>query len=103
RARLETAIVGADAIVVQGGINDVVHGRSVELAAPDRGARVRRSKELAEVVLLPDVLPWNNGWPEAEPRIRELNALIAVLAETANVALLPSHDDLQDAQPPRAR
>ena len=81
RARLETAVVGADVIVVQGGINDIVRGRSVELAAEDLGAMVRRSKELAEVVLLPNVLPWNNGGPDAEPKIRELNGLIAALAE----------------------
>ena len=42
---------------------------------------VRRAKELAEVVLLPNVLPWNNGGPDAEPKIRELNGLIAALAE----------------------
>ena len=64
RARLESAVSGADVIVVQGGINDVVQGRSIELAAHDLQAMVRRAKELAEVVLLPNVLPWNNGWPE---------------------------------------
>ena len=61
---------------------------------------VRRSKELAEVVLLPDVLPWNNGRPDAEPRIRELNALIAALAEAENVTLLPFHETLEDRQLP---
>jgi lysophospholipase L1-like esterase len=100
RARLESAVVGADVIVVQGGINDVVHGRPVELAAEDLAAMVRRSKELAEVVLLPDVLPWNNGRPDAEPRIRELNALIAALAEAENVTLLPFHETLEDRQLP---
>lgn len=100
RARLEDAVVGADVIVVQGGINDVVQGRAVELAAADLRAMVRRAKELAEVVLLPDVLPWNKGWPEAEPRIRELNALIRELAADEEVPLLPFHETLEDPERP---
>jgi len=100
RARLESAVDGADVIVVQGGINDIVQGRSIELAAEDLGAMVRRSKERAEVVLLPNVLPWNNGWPDAEPKIRELNALIASLAEAEGVPLLPFHETLEDPELP---
>jgi lysophospholipase L1-like esterase len=100
RARLESAVSGADVIVVQGGINDVVQGRSIELAAQDLQAMVRRAKELSEVVLLPNVLPWNNGWPGAEPQIRALNALIARLAEAEDVPLLPFHETLEDPERP---
>jgi lysophospholipase L1-like esterase len=100
RARLEHAVFGADVIVVQGGINDVVQGRAVELAAADLQAMVRRAKELAEVVLLPDVLPWNKGWPGAELRIRELNALIRQLAAAEGVLLLPFHETLEDPERP---
>jgi lysophospholipase L1-like esterase len=100
RARLESTVSGADVIVVQGGINDVVQGRSIELAAQDLQAMVRRAKELAEVVLLPNVLPWNNGWPGAEPQIRALNALIARLAEAEDVPLLPFHETLEDPERP---
>jgi lysophospholipase L1-like esterase len=38
------------------------------------------------------VLPWNNGWPDQEPRIRELNARIASMG----LPLLPFHDTLED-------
>ena len=100
RARLESAVSGADVIVVQGGINDVVQGRSIELAAHGLQAMVRRAKELAEVVLLPNVLPWNNGWPGAEPKIRALNDLIARLAEAEDVSLLPFHETLEDPERP---
>ena len=100
RARLESAVSGADVIVVQGGINDVVQGRSIDLAAHDLQAMVRRAKELAEVVLLPNVLPWNNGWPGAEPKIRALNDLIARLAEPEDVSLLPFHETLEDPERP---
>jgi lysophospholipase L1-like esterase len=100
RARLESAAPGADVIVVQGGINDVVQGRSIALAAADLEAMVRRAKELAPVVLLPNVLPWNNGWPDAEPQVRELNELIAGLAEAEDVPLLPFHETLEDPELP---
>ena len=100
RARLESAVAGADVIVVQGGINDIVQGRSVALAAADLEAMVRRAKELAPVVLLPNVLPWNKGWPDAEPKIRELNDLIARLAEQEDVTLLRFHETLEDPERP---
>jgi lysophospholipase L1-like esterase len=100
RARLDSAVAGADVIVVQGGINDVVQGRVVELAAADLEVMVRRAKELASVVLLPNVLPWNNGWPDAEPRIRELNELIEAVAGQEDVPLLPFHETLEDPERP---
>jgi lysophospholipase L1-like esterase len=100
RARLEPAAAGADVIVVQGGINDIVQGRAVGLASADLEAMVRRAKELAPVVLLPDVLPWNNGGPGAEPAIRHLNGSIARLAEAEQVTLLPFHETLEDPERP---
>lgn len=100
RKRLEAAVTGADVVVVQGGINDIVQGRSIELAAADLLSIVRRSKELAPTVLLADVLPWNNGWPDAEPTIRSLNDLIRELASAEAVAVLPFHDTLEDASLP---
>ena len=100
RSRLEEAAEGADVIVVQGGINDIVQGRSIELAAADLRAMVRSSKELAPVVLLANVLPWNNGWPGAERKIRSLNALIAELGASEAVPVLPFHETLEDTQAP---
>jgi lysophospholipase L1-like esterase len=46
------------------------------------------------------VLPWNNGWPESEPQIRRLNALIAELAREESVPLLAFHDTLEDPDLP---
>lgn len=100
RSRLEQAVEDADVIVVQGGINDVVQGRAIELAAEDLRAMVRRSKQLAPVVLLADVLPWNNGWPDAEPRIRALNALIAEIGASEGAPVLPFHETLEDSHAP---
>ena len=95
-ARLDECTRGVDALVVQGGINDIAHGRPLELAAKNLRTMVRRGSELGLRVLLVDVLPWNNGWPEAEPKIRRLNELIAEIALDEGVAFLPFHDTLED-------
>jgi lysophospholipase L1-like esterase len=101
RARLDAAVDGTDVLIVQGGINDVVQGREIELAAQDLEAMVRHGRALGLPVLLPDVLPWNNGWPDAEPKIRALNVLIHDLAARSDgVTLLPFHDTLEDPERP---
>src|SRR5262249_49646509 len=56
--------------------------------------------QLAPLVLIADVLPWNNGWPEAEPNIRRLNALIAEIAHDEGIPLLAFHDTLEDPDRP---
>ena len=99
-ARLDECADGADVLVVQGGINDIAQGRSVEHAAENLRAMVRRGKELGLRVAIADVLPWNNGWPDAAPRIRRLNELIAQLAREEDVPLLPFHDTLEDPERP---
>ncbi len=98
--RLDRAVAGADVVVVQGGINDVVQGRAIALAARDLEAMVRHAKEVAEVVLLTNVLPWNNGWPAAEPVIRSLNELVERLADAEGVELLRFHETLEDPDAP---
>jgi lysophospholipase L1-like esterase len=98
--RLDDCARDADLLVVQGGINDIAQGLSVEDAAANLRAMVRRGKELGLRVALIDVLPWNNGWPGAEPQIRRLNALIAELARDENIPLLPFHDTLEDPDLP---
>jgi lysophospholipase L1-like esterase len=99
-ARLEDCASSADLLVVQGGINDIAQRRSVKDAAANLRAMVRRGKELVHRVAVVDVLPWNNGWPDAEPEIRRLNALIAELALDEGIPLLPFHDTLEDPDLP---
>jgi len=99
-ARLEECVPGADALVVQGGINDIAQKRSVHEAGANLRTMVRRVKQLGLRVAIADVLPWNNGWPDAEPRIRQLNALIAELARDESIPLLSFHDTLEDPDRP---
>jgi lysophospholipase L1-like esterase len=98
--RLERCAGGAEVLVVQGGINDIAQGRPVEDAASNLRLMVTRGKELGLRVALVDVLPWNNGYPGAEPRIRELNALIEQIGRDENVIVLPFHETLEDAERP---
>ncbi len=61
--RLAECARHADVLVVQGGINDIAQDRTIDAAAANLRAMVRRGKELGLTVALADVLPWNNGWP----------------------------------------
>ena len=99
-ARLDDCARGAQVLIVQGGINDIAQGRDVAAAAANLRAMVRRGQERGLRVALADVLPWNNGWPDTEPKIRRLNELLAGIARDEGVPLLPFHDTLEDPQRP---
>jgi lysophospholipase L1-like esterase len=95
-AWVDEAAAGADVLVVQGGINDIAQRRPVPDAAANLGAMIDRGRQLGLAVVVAEVLPWNNGWPAAEPQIRELNRLIAELG----VPLLRFHNTLEDPERP---
>ena len=95
-AWLEEAAAAADVLIVQGGINDIAQGRPVADAAANLRAMVDRGRELGLRVAVANVLPWNNGWPDAEAPIRELNAAI----EQLGVPVLPFHETLEDPERP---
>lgn len=99
-ARLAAAVAGATVLVVQGGINDVVQGRSAEDGAAALADMVERGRRLGLTVALADVLPWNNGDGRAAGEIVRLNALIATLAVERAVPLLPFHETLVDPEHP---
>jgi lysophospholipase L1-like esterase len=99
-ARLELAVEGADALVVQGGINDVVQRRPVEEAARNLAGMVERGRRLGLRVALADVLPWSNGDGRAADDIARLNALLHAIACGLDVPLLPFHDTLVDPERP---
>jgi len=99
-SRLDLVLDGADVLVVQGGINDIVQGRPVEFAALDIAAMLQRGRHAGLALAVTDVLPWNNGDARATEEIRSLNELIRTLTTT----LLPFHETLADpADPTRMR
>jgi lysophospholipase L1-like esterase len=99
-ARLEACAEGAEVLVVQGGINDIAQGREVEDAAASLRAMVRRGREVGLRVALANLLPWNNGYPRADPQIRRLNELVAGIALDEGVPLLPFYETLEDPERP---
>jgi lysophospholipase L1-like esterase len=102
--RLDDCAKGAQVLVVQGGINDIAQGRPVETAAENLRRMVERGKQLGLEVALAEVLPWNNGYPEADPKIRRLNGLIHGIARDEGVSVLPFYSTLEDpARPGRMR
>ncbi len=94
--RFDDAVAGADALVLQGGINDIAQGRPVAQAAANLEALVARGIELGLPLAVCDVLPWNNGWPGRDGAIRELNERVRAFG----VPLLPFHDTLEDPELP---
>jgi lysophospholipase L1-like esterase len=98
--RLAACAKGAQVLVVQGGINDIAQGRSVETAARNLRRMVERGKELGLKVAIANLLPWNNGYPEADPKIRRLNELIRELARGEYVPVLPFYATLEDSARP---
>jgi len=88
---LDDVVDGADLLVVQGGINDIVQRRPVDTAARNLAAIVEQGWSLGLRVALADVLPWPAGDDRAANEIERLNELIHAIAE---VTLLPFHDTL---------
>ena len=95
-ARFDEAVEGAELLVVQGGINDVVQGRPVEEAAGNLASMIEHGRSLGLRVAVADVLPWNNGDSRAAHDIARLNQLI----RTIDAPLVPFHDTLVDPRQP---
>jgi lysophospholipase L1-like esterase len=99
-ARFDGAVGGAELLIVQGGINDVVQRRPVEEAARNLAGMIERGRGRGLGVAVADVLPWNNGDARAAQDIARLNELVRAMADDLGVPLLPFHDALADPQRP---
>jgi lysophospholipase L1-like esterase len=103
-ARVERCLGSAKLLVVQGGINDLAQGRSIDHA--ERGLRtmVRTGLDAGATVLIAEVLPWNAGYPQYDRPIRQLNGRIAAMAREYGGDVLPFYGALEDpARPGRMR
>jgi lysophospholipase L1-like esterase len=98
--RLDLVLAGADVLVVQGGINDVVQRQPVEEAARNIGGMLERGRAAGLALAVTDVLPWNNGDARVAADILRLNELIAEAAVGNGATLLPFHDTLADPADP---
>ena len=95
-ARLEDCARSAEVLIVQGGINDIAQMRRVKTAAGNLRGMVQRGKELGLRVAIVEVLPWNNGYPLAAPRIRRLNRAIAAIGREERIPVFPWYRALED-------
>jgi lysophospholipase L1-like esterase len=102
--RIEGCARGADAVIIQGGINDIAqaYGRgrramskTVERAARNIQSMVAQAKRLGATPLIANVLPWNNGHPVADPAVAKLSEDIAAIGRRERVAVLPFHSTLE--------
>lgn len=100
RARLDEAAAGADALVIQGGINDIVQQRATADTLADILEMALEAKRRGIRVAVADVLPWNNGYPEHHPAIQALNKGIAAIAADQSIAVLPFYGTLEDPDRP---
>lgn len=98
--RFEQCTKGADAVVIQGGINDIVQGRDIDDAARDLACVAERARRADLRIALVEVLPWNNGTEDSAAAIRGLNARIREIAEQGGVPVLPFHSVLEDPERP---
>ena len=98
--RLDDCATGADALIVQGGINDIAQGYPTVQAADHLRTMVVRGRELGLQVFLANLLPWNNGHPQADAAIEELNGLIDRIGADEGVPVLNFNAELADPDRP---
>jgi lysophospholipase L1-like esterase len=98
--RLGGCAKDADVLVIEGGLDDVMQGRPVAEAARNLLAMVVRAEKLGVKVELAEVIPWNNGWPQAAPKIVALNRLIHAIGRHEHVRVLPFYSALDDPKHP---
>jgi lysophospholipase L1-like esterase len=98
--RLDQCAQGAEAMVVQGGVNDLDFGIPVEAVAANLRGMVRAAKDLNLDVAIADVLPVNPAHPQADPLIDRLNREIGRIGAEEGIPVLPFHDTLEDPESP---
>ena len=70
--------------------------RPVQDAAKDLAATYAAARRLGLRVVAVEVLPWNNGYPQAAPLITQLNGLIHRAARAAGIPVAPWFRALED-------
>ena len=93
--RFEECVTGADAVVIQGGINDLAGGFPPQAVLANLRGMVRAAKRKNLDVAVADVLPYGPA-PQADPVIDELNRRIAAMARSTGARVLPFHRVLED-------
>ena len=107
--RLPDCTQDADLVIVQGGINDIAQtlgsdpkgmSDAVAAAAANIDGMLAEAEEMGLDAAVANVLPWNNGHPDADQPIEALNAEIAEIAKRRDVPLLDFHRALEAKDAP---
>jgi lysophospholipase L1-like esterase len=107
--RLPGCAEDADLVIVQGGINDIAQtlgsdpegmSNAVSAAAANIDKMLAEADEMGLDTAVANVLPWNNGHPDADDPIEDLNADIAGIAKRRDVPLLDFHGALEARDAP---
>jgi lysophospholipase L1-like esterase len=98
--RFEECATGADAIVIQGGTNDLAAGIPVEAVSANLRAMVESAKKENLDVALANVIPYNDACPQSGPVIEDLNRRIGQIGRSEDVAVLHFHETLEDPRDP---
>lgn len=98
--RFDRCVAGAGAVVIQGGINDIAQGYRPEVPARNLEAMVVKARGQGLRVAIAELLPWNNGYPDADPYIQQLNSRIREIARRRGAAVLPFYKTLEDPNAP---
>ena len=98
-ARFEDCVDGAQAVVIQGGINDLATRFPPQAVLANLRGMVRAAREEDLDVAVADVLPYGPA-PRSDGVIDELNRRIAAMARSMGATLLPFHRVLEDPDHP---
>ena len=87
-ARLATCLEGADMVVLQGGVNDLVQGFPSEFAVRNMRAMIERARGAGLPVLVANLLPVNRRYPGITPKIESLNRRYGALGRAEDVDIV---------------
>jgi lysophospholipase L1-like esterase len=93
--RFEDCVIGAEAVVIQGGINDLATGLPPQAVLANLRGMIRAAKEENLDLALADLLPYGPA-PQADPLINQVNRRIEAIGRGAGATVLPFHRVLED-------
>lgn len=101
--------MGAESVIVQGGINDIARAlgagdaavsAAVAGAARNLDSLVAKAQGEGLQVAIVTVLPWNNAHPAADQAIAQLNTQIKGIARRRAITRIDFHAALEDPDSP---
>ena len=98
--RFDLCATGANAVVIEGGINDLTQGRSVASILRNLRQMVGAGKQEGLAVEIADIIPITLLHPQADAKVAQLNRGIHRLGRAEHVPVLPFHDTLQNPAEP---